>query len=68
MISEEDKILITKFKEILDRGHYANGKQVTDCYNRVFSKKIASTNCSTCIKKRIGALYKQLEKEVNNGN
>ena len=67
MISEEDKTLITKFKEILDRGHYANGKQVTDCYNRVFHKNIASTNCSTCIRKRIGAMYKQLQKELNNG-
>lgn len=67
MINEEDKILIGKFKDILNRGHYANGRQVTECYNRVFSKKLSPTNCSTCIKKRISALYNQLLKEEKDG-
>lgn len=65
MISEEDKTLIRNFKAILDRGHYANGRQVTEVYNRVFNKNLASTNCSTCIKKRISQMYNQLQKEEN---
>ncbi len=66
MISEEDRQLIISFKQILDRGHYANGRQVTECYNRVFNKNLSSTNCSTCIKKRISQMYNQLQKEEKN--
>lgn len=53
---------IKAFKEIMDRGRFANGKQVTDTYNLVFGTRLASTNCAGCIRKRIGTMYEQVKK------
>ena len=68
IISEEDKELIVRFKQLLDEGKRANGAQVTQCYNRVFNSKIAPTNCSSCIRQRIGKLYKKLQTENGTDN
>lgn len=64
-ISDEDKVLIGKFQDILNRGRYADSRQVTDCYNRVFRTRLTPTNCSTCIRKRISQLYKALKSDEN---
>lgn len=61
MISEEDKLLIKKFINIKNRGYYANGKQVTEVYNRVLNKTAKPTTCSTCIRSRIQELEKALK-------
>lgn len=55
-ITNEDYELIRKFETIRNRGFYADGKQVTDVYNRVLGKKLPSTNCSSCISHRIAEL------------
>lgn len=67
-ISEDDMKLIERFQDILNRGHFANSRQVTDCYNRVFGTKLPATNCSTCIRKRISQLYKALKEFKENGD
>jgi len=53
---------IKAFKEIMDRGRFANGKQVTDTYNLVFGTRLPSTNCASCIRKRIDTMYNQVKK------
>lgn len=55
-INAEDLKLIRKFEDILCRGYYADGKQVTDLHNKVLGTRLASTNCSSCIRSRIQAL------------
>lgn len=57
---------IKAFKEIMDRGRFANGAQVTEVYNRVFGTRLASTNCASCIRKRIDTMYNQVKKLEQN--
>ena len=58
--NKEDIIKIRKLEEILKRGYYADGKEVTDLHNRVLGTRLSSTNCSSCIKQRINALVQAL--------
>lgn len=58
---------IRAFKEIMDRGRFANGAQVTEVYNRVFGTRLASTNCASCIRKRIDTMYNQVRKLEQHG-
>lgn len=60
-ISSEDREMIVQLKGILDRGRFANGRQVTELYNRVFGTRLPSTNCSSCIRKRISMLWKKIQ-------
>lgn len=52
----EDVKLVEKLIEIKNRGFYADGKQVTDVYNRVLQKRATPTNCSSCIRQRVSEL------------
>lgn len=61
-ISKEDAQMIRKFEEILSKGYYANGGEVTELYNRVLEKRVASTNCGSCLKIRIQELVAALNK------
>jgi hypothetical protein len=68
--TDEDIKLIKKFVDIKNRGYYANGTEVTEVYNRVLEKRLAPTNCGSCIRQRIceleGALTqfeRKLQKE-----
>ena len=61
-LSKEDVDMIKGFKDILTRGRFANGAQVTEVYNRVFGTRLASTNCASCIRKRIDTMYNQVRK------
>lgn len=61
-ISNEDVEKIRKFKAIMDRGFYASGQEVTDLHNKVLGTRLASTNCSSCIRQRISALADALNK------
>lgn len=58
--NKEDIEKIRKLEEILKRGFYADGKEVTDLHNRVLGTRLSSTNCSSCIKQRINALVQAL--------
>lgn len=68
--TKEDIELIEKFIDIKNRGYYADGKQVTDCYNRVLEKNVNVTNCGSCLRGRIQELedalnaFKRLSEKV----
>lgn len=61
-ISKEDREMIRKFQDIMSRGYYASGEQVTDLHNKILGTRLASTNCSSCIRSRISALVDALNK------
>lgn len=70
-ISSEDIKTIEKFIQIRNKGLYASGSEVTDVYNRVLNKRLAPTNCSSCVRQRISELENALNRfkkqlEVNN--
>lgn len=54
--TNEDVKLVEKFIEIRNKGFYADGKQLTEVYNRVLDKRAAPTNCGSCIRQRINEL------------
>lgn len=60
--SNEDVKLVEKFITIKNKGLYADGRQVTEVYNRVLEKNLAPTSCGTCLRHRIS----ELEGALNN--
>ena len=62
-MTEEHIKQIEEYKRLMDGGLRVNGGHVTELYNEVFGTRLASTNCSTCIKRRISLLYNELENE-----
>jgi hypothetical protein len=55
-LTNEDKEKIEKLVSILNRGWYANSKEVTDLYNKYIrdgQTPVASTSCSSCIRQRV---------------
>ena len=54
--SNEDIKLVEKFIEIRNKGFYCDGGQLTEVYNRVLNKRVASTSCGSCIRQRINEL------------
>lgn len=63
MISEEDRLKIRRFEEIKNKGMYASGVEVTEAYNRVFNKRLPSTNCGSCIRQRVQEMVNALNRE-----
>lgn len=61
-ISNEDLKLIRKFEDISKRGYYCSGQEVTSLHNKILGTRLASTNCSSCIKARIAALVAAADK------
>lgn len=62
VISNEDLEMIRKFQDIMSRGYYCDGKQVTDLHNKVLGTRLNSTNCGACIRTRIQALVEAADK------
>jgi len=60
-MTNEDIEQIKKFKELRDKGYYVAGQDVTNLYNKVFEKNIENSNCSSCIRRRIGELITAME-------
>ena len=60
--SNEDVELVEKLIKIKNKGLYADGRQVTEVYNRVLEKTLPPTNCGSCIRHRIS----ELEGALNN--
>ena len=60
--TSDDIKMVEKFIDIRNRGYYADGGQVTELYNRVLEKNVSSTNCSSCIRHRIGELEDVLKR------
>lgn len=54
--TDEDVKLVEQFVEVKNRGCYVNGQTVTEVYNRVLEKSVASTSCGSCIRQRISEL------------
>ena len=54
--TNEDVKLVEKFIEIRNKGFYCDGGQLTEVYNRVLDKRVAPTNCGSCIRARINEL------------
>lgn len=57
-ISSSDIKLVEQFHDILNRGYYADSKQVSDEYNKLIRipqglTPVNVTNCATCIRRRI---------------
>lgn len=61
-ISDENRSIIRKFENIMRRGLYASGDQVTQIYNSVLDKNVRPTNCGSCIRSRITELVNALNK------
>lgn len=61
-INSEDLKMIRKFQDIMSRGYYCDGKQVTDLHNKVLGTRLNSTNCGSCIRSRIQALVEAADK------
>ena len=58
--SKEDIELIEKFIEIKNKGFYADGKQLTEVYNRVLERNVNITNCGSCLRGRVQELENAL--------
>lgn len=59
-INQEDIKLIEKFIEIKNKGYYADGKQLTEVYNRVLNKNANVTSCGSCLRQRVNELESAL--------
>ena len=60
--TNDDITIVEKFIEIRNRGYYADGTQVTEVYNRILNKKVAPTNCGSCVRARITDLEAALNR------
>lgn len=60
--TNDDVTIVEKFIEIKNKGYYADGTQVTEVYNRILNKKVAPTNCGSCIRARINEMEQELNK------
>ena len=54
--TDEDITMVEKFIEIKNKGYYADGKQLTDVYNRLLNKHVNVTQCGSCLRQRVGEL------------
>lgn len=54
--NQEDINLVEKFIEIKNKGYYADGKQLTEVYNRVLGKNANVTSCGSCLRQRVNEL------------
>ena len=67
-LTNEDVEKIERFIAIKNRGMYADGRELTDVYNRVLHKNVNQTSCGSCLRQRIteleGALMHFKEKQA----
>lgn len=59
--NEQDLALFERMRDAVKKGYYLSGVEVTQLYNRVLDKKLASTNCSSCIRQRYNELRKHYD-------
>lgn len=59
--TDEDIKLVERFIEIKNKGYYADGKQLTDAYNRLLNKNVNVTQCGSCLRQRVRELEGALE-------
>ena len=63
MINEEDRKKIRAFEQILKKGLYCSGAEVTNIYNEVFKTNLRPTNCGSCLRQRVQQLIDKLNLE-----
>ena len=63
--TNEDVKLVEKFIEIRNKGYYVDGGQLTEVYNRVLEKRVAPTNCGSCLRQRVNELSEALQRFKN---
>lgn len=61
-LSEETIKKIEAYREILNKGKFCNGAEVTATYNEVFGAHLNSTNCAKCIRDRVMQMVRELDK------
>lgn len=54
--TDDDIKAVERFIEIKNKGYYADGKQLTDVYNRLLGKHVNVTQCGSCLRQRVGEL------------
>lgn len=54
--TDDDIKTVERFIEIKNKGYYADGKQLTDIYNRLLNKHVNPTNCGSCLRQRTNEL------------
>lgn len=52
IFDSEDIIMFQKMMDIVKRGKYISGTDVTKLHNKIYNKNLRPTNCATCIKGR----------------
>lgn len=62
MIEETDFQKIETLENIMNRGYYAQPREVTDLYNKVFGTRLSITSCSSCLRHRISLLVKEMRR------
>lgn len=60
--TSDDVQLVEKFIEIRNKGYYVSGEQLTEAYNRILHKSVGVTNCSSCLRQRVGELEEALNR------
>lgn len=58
--TDDDIKMVERFIEIKNKGYYADGKQLTDYYNRLLGKHVNVTQCGSCLRQRVGELENAL--------
>lgn len=62
-ITETEAQAIRRFEEIRQKGYYVNANQLQSVYNQVFERNLPTTNCSSCLRKRIQELVDALNRQ-----
>lgn len=61
-LTQEDIKHIEKMYEARQKGLYYDSKLVTDIYNKIFDVAVAPTNCGSCIRRRVDAIWGEYNK------
>lgn len=54
--TQEDITFVEKAIELKKKNFYIDSTQLTEVYNRVLNKRVAPTNCGSCLRQRITEL------------
>lgn len=61
-LTQEDIKHIEKMYEARQKGLYYDSKIVTDTYNKILNTNAAPTNCGSCIRRRVDAIWAEYNK------
>ena len=59
-MSDELRERIIALHDRVNQGLRVSASEVTEAYNQATGKNVASTNCASCLRRRIGEIYKML--------